>query len=41
MVRTEVGEDDTTKDEISDFIDLRSVGSSEAAWQIFNFSFVC
>ena len=26
MVRTEVGEDDTTKDEISDFIDLRSVG---------------
>jgi hypothetical protein len=38
MVRTEVGEDDTTKDEISDFVDLRSVGSSEAAWQIFNFN---
>ena len=37
MVRIEVG-DDAVKDEISDFEDLRSVGSSEAAWQIFNFN---
>ena len=38
MVRTEIGDEDTSKDEISEFVDLRSIGSSEAAWQIFNFN---
>ena len=38
MVRTEVDDESKIKDEISDFEDLRSVGSSEAAWQIFNFN---
>ena len=38
MVRTEIGTEDMTKDEISEFEDLRSIGSSEAAWQIFNFN---
>ena len=38
MVRTEVIDENKVKDEISDFEDLRSVGSSEAAWQIFNFN---
>ena len=36
MVRTEV-EDDMLKDEIKEYIDLRSVGSSEASWHLFNF----
>ena len=38
MVRTEIGDEDMLKDEISEFEDLRSVGSSEASWQIFNFN---
>ena len=38
MVRTEIIGENQVKDEISDFEDLRSVGSSEAAWQIFNFN---
>ena len=38
MVRAEFGGEETITDEISDFEDLRSVGSSEAAWQIFNFN---
>ena len=38
MVRTEVGDETISKDEIGDFVDLRSVGSSEAAWQILNFN---
>ena len=38
MVRAEVGDDNMSKDEITDFEDLRSVGSSEAAWQILNFN---
>ena len=39
MIRAEVETDgEETVDEISDYIDLRSVGSSEAAWQIFNFN---
>ena len=38
MVRTEIGDEDQRKDEIRDFVDLRSIGSSEAAWQIFNFN---
>ena len=38
MVRTEVEGDSENKDEISEFEDLRSIGSSEAAWQIFNFN---
>ena len=38
MVRTEVEDENAIKDEIGDFEDLRSVGSSEASWQIFNFN---
>ena len=38
MVRAEVGDETNVKDEIRDFEDLRSVGSSEAAWQILNFN---
>ena len=38
MVRVEIGDDDGSKDEISEFEDLRSIGSSEASWQIFNFN---
>ena len=37
MVRTEIHDDDI-KDEISEYVDLRSVGSSEAAWHLFNFN---
>ena len=36
MVRVEI--EDTTTDEIGDYVDMRSVGSSEAAWQIFSFN---
>ena len=36
MVRTEIA-DETIKDEITEYIDLRSVGSSEATWHIFSF----
>ena len=38
MVRTEIDGDDQQIDEIGDYIDLRSVGSSEASWHIFNFN---
>ena len=38
MVRVEIGDNEGAKDEISDFEDLRSIGSSEASWQIFNFN---
>ena len=39
MVRTEVeGNNQEAVDEIADYIDLRSVGSSEAIWHIFNFN---
>ena len=38
MVRAEIGDDGVSRDEISDFEDMRSVGSSEAAWQILNFN---
>ena len=39
MVRAEVVEGDTVvKDEIEEYVDLRSVGSSEASWHLFNFN---
>ena len=38
MVRTEIVGEPIAKDEIDDYRDLRSVGSSEAAWHIFNFN---
>ena len=38
MVRTEIDGDASETNEITDYIDLRSVGSSEAAWHIFNFN---
>ena len=38
MVRMEINGDDQQIDEIGDYIDLRSVGSSEASWHIFNFN---
>ena len=40
MVRAEVsdGESSTIKDEIEEYLDLRSVGSSEASWHILNFN---
>ena len=39
MVRTEVDDNgDSVKNEIEEYIDLRSVGSSEAAWHILNFN---
>ena len=38
MVRAEVEAEELVKDEIKDFIDLRSVGSSEASWHILNFN---
>ena len=39
MVRAEVeGDDLTVKDEIAEYIDLRSVGSSESSWHLFNFN---
>ena len=31
MVRAEIGDESANKDEISDFVDMRSIGSSEAA----------
>ena len=39
MVRTEIETDsEQVKDEIEEFVDLRSIGSSEAYWHIFNFN---
>ena len=39
MVRTEIENDsEGIKDEIEEFVDLRSIGSSEACWHIFNFN---
>ena len=38
MVRTEIIEENMKKNEIEDYKDLRSIGSSEAAWHIFNFN---
>ena len=38
MVRTEIETDTEVKDEIGDYIDMRSIGSSEACWHIFNFN---
>ena len=40
MVRAEIDEGNQVKpvDEIQDFIDLRSVGSSEASWHLFDFN---
>ena len=39
MVRAEVVEgNDTVRDEIEEYVDLRSVGSSEASWHLFNFN---
>jgi hypothetical protein len=38
MVRAEVEAEGMVKDEIEDFVDLRSVGSSEAVWHILNFN---
>ena len=40
MVRAEVSEGETTtiKDEIEEYLDLRSVGSSEASWHLLNFN---
>jgi hypothetical protein len=38
LVRMEVKNEDTFENEIDDYQDMRSVGSSEAAWHIFNFS---
>ena len=39
MVRTEIETDsENVKDEIEEYVDLRSIGSSEACWHIFNFN---
>ena len=38
MVRAEVEAEGIVKDEIEEFMNLRSVGSSEAAWHILNFN---
>ena len=38
MVRAEIEGQQKVKDEIEEFLDLRSVGSSEAAWHILNFN---
>ena len=40
MVRAEVvdGDEAPVNDEIEEFVDLRSVGSSEASWHLFNFN---
>ena len=38
MVRAEVVDENVQKNEVEDYQDLRSVGSSEAAWHIFNFN---
>ena len=38
MVRAEVSEEEAIKDEIEDYLDLRSVGSSEASWHLLNFN---
>ena len=35
MVSTEVG--DQPRDEIRDYEDMRSIGSSEASWKLFSF----
>ena len=38
MLRTEVETGEETVDEIEQYIDMRSIGSSEACWHIFNFN---
>ena len=39
MVKTEVETDDeNVKNEIEEYVDLRSIGSSEACWHIFSFN---
>ena len=38
MVRTEIIGDVTIKDEVDEYRDMRSVGSSEATWHILNFN---
>jgi hypothetical protein len=39
MVRTDIETDsEQLKDEIEEFVNLRSIGSSEACWYIFNFN---
>ena len=38
MVRTGVVDENSEKNEIEEYRDLRSIGSSEAAWHIFNFT---
>ena len=38
IVRTEIDDEDGEKSEIAEYTDLRSVGSSEASWHIFNFN---
>ena len=38
MVRTEIVGEPIAKYEIDEYRDLRTVGSSEAAWHIFNFN---
>ena len=38
MVRPEIEAEGKVKDEIEEFMDLRSVGSSEASWHILNFN---
>ena len=38
MVRLEVMNEDTLVNEVDDYQDMRSVGSSEAAWHIYNFA---
>ena len=38
MVRMEVQAEDKSVNEIDEYQDMRSVGSSEAAWHIFSFA---
>ena len=38
MVRVEVLDDNIDKNEVEEYEDLRSIGSSEASWHIFNFN---
>ena len=38
MVRTEIVDEKLPKDEVEEYRDLRSIGSSEAAWHLFNFN---
>ena len=37
MIRTEIETEGAAVDEIGEYIDMRSIGSSEACWHIFNF----